>query len=202
MSELQREIQKTFLSLLPSWNQWRKSALYRRTEDFIQWLSLDVSNLKVAIRLNYSIQSLAVQFPAISLTIGNEIRDLENHEWWITPSNWQEQSEEITEYILRHIQPSPVKDLTEKAILEFLNNIENNHPSVLTAQGITYISLHDIPRGFAYLEKARNRYSEIPAPWAQTETNRLTEWLTSSPEQILDLLRKDAKKGIDILGIQ
>lgn len=200
--QLTNSLQNACLTRLVSWRKHRKYALYRRTEDFVQWLVFDTSEFSVAARPHYSIQALATQFPAESLTLGDMVRDKRGLESWITPDEWKTQHDEIVDRIIVEINPPALEPFTVDAVLEFLNHFKSDHVSAITAYGIAMIITGNIEDGYYRLRQALAQYKNIPSPWARVEEAHLNGWLSCGPEDIVSVLRQQAATGAQLLRLK
>lgn len=201
-TQLTVNFQKACIERLELWKKYRKYGLYRRTEDFAQWLIFDVSNFDIKIRPSYSIQALATQFPTIALTLGNHIRDKRGVELWLKVDDWKNRKGEIIDRIAQQIVPPALEPLTIEAIMEFFDRFESDHESAITARGIATIIAGEMEPGYAYFRQALEKYKNIPYPWARVEEARLTGWLACAPEDIVAVLRHEAEIGAQLLGLK
>lgn len=201
-TQLVLNFQMACFTRLASWHKHRKNALYRRTEDFVQWLLFDTSEFRVATRPHYSIQALATQFPTIALTLGNHIRDKRGVALWLKVDDWKKRKEEIIDRIAQQIVPPALEPLTIEAIMEFFDRFESDHESAITARGIATIIAGEMEAGYAYFRQALEKYKNIPYPWARVEEARLTGWLACAPEDIVAVLRHEAEIGAQLLGLK
>ncbi|MBI1877524.1 MAG: hypothetical protein HYR94_04715 [Chloroflexi bacterium] len=187
---------------LTTWQKHRKNALYRHTEDFVQWLLFDKSSSDVSIIPHYSVQLLATQFPSVDLTLGDRVRGERGNDLWITLDDWKMRKDEIVEQIIQQVKPSAIEPLTTRAIREFLTGFPSKHEAAITARGIVAIVAGDTEEGYHYLKQALNKYTNIPYPWARVEEIRLNDWLSCTPEDIVPILRKQAEIGAKLLNLK
>jgi hypothetical protein len=203
-TQLQREVRNACHLLLPSWFKYRKGGLYRRTEDFVQWLYFDIVEYRIALRPSFSVQDLASQIPAPVFTLGGEIRSPNGLSTWIEPDNWLHEREQILDYVVQQVRPSPEKPLTTGSILQFLHLLGDDHHSFAIAKGIALMVLGDFERGYAFFEDARSLLTRNPdpPPWVLVERGRIERWLSQGPDTIVSVLREDAREGMRILRIK
>jgi hypothetical protein len=203
-TQLQRQVRDAFQALLPSWLKYRKGGLYRRTEDFVQWLYFDIVEYRIAIRPYFSVQALAAQIPAAAFTLGSEIRSSAGLSTWIEPENWTQERDQILRYVIQQVNPKTAKPLTTELILSYLESLDDNHYCIPIAQGIASIVLGHNEVGRAFFKDARERlmHNSDPAPWVLVEKARIERWLSHGPVTIISALREDAKEGARIVGIK
>lgn len=201
-TQLTQSLQTFCSTKLSLWHKYRKFALYRHTEDFVQWLSFDTSQFEVVAVPSYSIQALAIQFPAIALTLGDRIRDQRGVDLWIKPDDWATERDMLCELIIQQIDPSALKPLAIGTICDFLDRVQSDHPTAVTERGIAAIVAGDIGRGYHCFELALEKYKKDPRAWARVEEARLNGWLLCSPEDILPVLRQQAKIGAQLLRLK
>lgn len=187
---------------LATWKKYRKYALYRCTNNFVQWLNFEHSDFDVKIRPSYSIQALATQFPTIALTVGDLVRDQRGVEWWLRVDDWRNRRDEISEQIIRQIDPPALEPLTIEVVMEFLNRFQSNHEAVVTTRGIAAIVAGEVELGYRHLHQALEKYRSIPYEWARVEEARLTGWLSCTPENIVRVLHQEAEIGAQLLGLK
>jgi hypothetical protein len=195
-------LQTACLTKLTVWHKYRKYALYRRTEDFIQWLLFDTSEFGVAARPHYSIQALATQFPAEALTLGDCIRDKRGVELWLRSDDWQPRKDEIVEQIVRQIDPPAFEPFTIEVVVDFLNRFKSEHIAAITARGIAALIAGDMGKGYAHLKQALKKNKDDPRSWARVEEARLNGWLSCSPDDIVSVLRQQAEIGAQLLRLK
>lgn len=203
-TQLQRQIRDSCHRRLPSWSKYRKGGLYRRTEDFVQWLYFDIVEYRIAIRPFFSVQDLASQIPAPVFTLGDEIRSPTGFSTWIEPEIWSREREQILDYVVQQVKPVPEKPITTESILQFLLLLGDNHHSFAIAKGIASIVLGNFERGYTFFATARNMLMRNPDPptWVVVERERIERWLSEGPDTIVSVLREDARQGARILGIK
>jgi hypothetical protein len=203
-TQLQRQVRDACHLLLPSWFKYRKGGLYRRTEDFVQWLYFDIVEYRIALCPFFSVQDLASQIPAPVFTLGGEIRAPNGLSTWIEPENWLHEREQILNYVIQQVKPAPEKLLNTELIFQFLHLLDNNHYRFAIAKGIASIALGDFEGGYSFFEDARSMLMRNPDPpsWVLVERGRIERWLSQGPDTILSVLREDAKEGMQILSIK
>ena len=201
-TQLAMNLQMECLTKLPSWRKHRKNALYRRTEDFVQWLLFDTSSFRVAVVPHFALQALAVQFPTKALTLGDRVRNTQGSGLWITPDDYKTKREEIAERIVQQVNPPALEPLTNQAILMFLERLQSTHASAVTARAVTKIVEGDFDDGYRYLNQALDKFRRISAPWARIEEARLNGWLSCASEDIIYVLRQQAQVGIQLLRLK
>jgi hypothetical protein len=203
-TQLQRQVRDTCHLLLPSWLKYRKGGLYRRTEDFVQWLYFDIVEYRIALRPFFSVQALATQIPAVVYNLGSEVRSPIGLSTWIEPENWLHGREQILDYMVQKVKPTPGKPITTDSVLQFLHLLDDDHQNVVVAKGIATVVLGDFKQGYAFFEDARSRLmrNPDPPPWVLIEKARIERWLSHSHDMIVSALREDAREGARILGIK
>ncbi|MBX7254234.1 MAG: hypothetical protein K1X50_19800 [Candidatus Promineofilum sp.] len=201
--QFQAELQRSFSPYLPHWKKYLKKALYRKTEDFVQWLVFDTVGYKTAVRPWYSIQVLAVQLPTIDLTLGGIIRSRDGFDSWLTPQVWENDAADVITHIINHIKPNAMEPLNVGSIEVLLREqfLSSDHFNAWIASGIAAIVQQEYERGYMLLGQARHVLSQVNQPWAVADTSRLDKWLKCPPETILDTLRIDARRNSEELGI-
>jgi hypothetical protein len=203
-TQLQRQVRDACHLLLPSWFKYRKGGLYRRTEDFVQWLYFDIVEYRIALRPFYSVQALAAQIPAVVYNLGIEVRSPNGFSTWIEPEMWLHDRVPILDYVIQQVKPPPEEPLNTESILQFVHLLDHDHQDVAVAKGIASIALGDFKRGYAFFEDARSMLMRNPDPpsWVLVERGRIERWLSQGPDTILSVLREDAREGMRILSIK
>ena len=202
--QFQAELQRSFAPHLPDWRKYRKKTfIYRKTEDFVQWLVFEPVGYKIAARPWYSIQALAEQCPRIDLTLGGIIRSRDGFDSWLTPQVWENEAADVITYIIGQTKPNALQPLTISSVEAFLQEqfLSGDHFSVWIASGIAAIVQQEYERGYMLLRQARHMLSQINQSWAVKDTSRLDRWLACPPESILDTLRTDARRNSEELEI-
>lgn len=197
------ELQNSFAPRLPHWRKYRRKALYRRTEDFVQWLVFDPVGFMPAVRLWTSIQALAAQLPTIDLTLGGIISSRDRFDVWLTPQLWESEKADVISYVVSQIKPNALEPLTIPSIEKFLQDqfVSSDHFSLWLASGVAAMVQQKYERGYRLLRQARQGLSQVNQPWAVADVARLDSWLGCPPQSLLGALRADARGNSEALGI-
>jgi hypothetical protein len=185
-TQLQRQVRDACHLLLPSWFKYRKGGLYRRTEDFVQWLYFDIVEYRIALRPFYSVQALAAQIPAVVYNLGIEVRSPNGFSTWIEPEMWLHDRVPILDYVIQQVKPPPEEPLNTESILQFVHLLDHDHQDVAVAKGIASIALGDFKRGYAYLIFAQTERISIQLDIIHANRGRFySKFEPKRPEQYL-----------------
>jgi hypothetical protein len=187
---------------LPQWTKYRGHGLYRRTEDFVQWLVLDPSSYKTAFRVHYAVQALAERFPVESLTLGDFVRSDLGIELSFLSESLLKNPDEFVEYTINQVSPTATVPFSARSVDDFLEERKTKHVSALVAQGIAKIAQGDIQLGRTFLCEAVDWYNCIDTPWAKSNLDRIQAWLMANDLVILERLRSDAYVGASLLHLK
>ncbi|MCL5950927.1 MAG: hypothetical protein M1132_04265 [Chloroflexi bacterium] len=187
---------------LPGWRKYGRRGLYRRTEDFVQWLHLEPSAFAARTVPQYAVQALAEQLPSVALTLGDRVRDRRGVEFWFEPGDWDTRSSEILESILEQIDPSGFEPLTPQAVIAFLERSGMDHVSAVATRGIAAIVAGSVDEGVHFLREAASWYGRMDIGWARQNEAVVRSWLSASPDDLLSVLRHDAEKGAELLHLK
>jgi hypothetical protein len=199
--KLAQKCQRTVYKQLSGWHKRGSIGVYRRTDDFVQWLIFDPMSFG-PVRPTFSIQALATQFPAEALTIGGYIQDNRGLPLYIEWDDWYSRQEELVRYMITKIEPSVFKALHESIVLEYLGNHTFEHVDELVLYGIALAATGDIDAGKHYFTQALKQYSQMDVDWAREEEQRIRSWLECSDATLLSKLREDAQAGVATLKLK
>jgi hypothetical protein len=199
--KIARNCQSACYKQLSGWEKWRSIAIYRRTEDFVQWLLFETLSFQ-AVRPSYAIQALATQFTEVSLTIGDFARTDQGTPLYIEWESWSSFHENLMEVVLSEVQPSVTVPLTTQTVIDYLDMVPNNHVNFLVTRGIANIVTGNTDLGRRNLKKAQDWYGQITTSWAREEEHRILSWLELSNETLLSKLREDAQVGATLLKLK
>ncbi|MDL1895770.1 hypothetical protein FBQ82_05820 [Anaerolineae bacterium CFX7] len=199
--QLQSKFQSVCLKYLPEWRKRSSYGLYRCTDDFVQWILFDDSRFNVQLVPHYAVQALAEQFPKEALTLGRRVQNARGGDLWIEPDSWQEQENETIRSIMAQVEPPALKPFGAQEVIEFLDRFGVSHVSAMTTYGIALVVLGNVDKGRVYLVHAAHLYKKMKAPWAEQNEQQIQSWLAHSPDELLRILRQDAKKGAKLLRL-
>ncbi len=200
--QLKLNIRAACAAHLPEWRKHRTYALYRRTEDFVQWLIFDISRFDILVVPHYAVQALAEEDPAEALTLGQRVHDSQGTDLWIRPDEWVKNESYLVNQIISQIAPPALEPLTVDAVIKFLNSFGFDHVAAITARGIASIIAGSIDEGQHYLEAAAKWYGSMNPEWAKKKEEHIRTWLACSPDALIKVLRQDAEEGVRTLGLQ
>ncbi|HEX2911257.1 MAG TPA: hypothetical protein VH186_10645 [Chloroflexia bacterium] len=148
--------------LLSDWREYSRTKaggqLYRRNQDFVQWLGFQVFSRENRVVAGYAIQALAKQNDFPGATIVKRIRKRSGEEWWVTPDEWALDSDKVVEITLKQIFPDPYRPLDNKDILKMTSKSRLKSPGEFEMHGITLVVNNQLVKGKKYLKKAFDGY--------------------------------------------
>lgn len=200
--QLSKDCQAACAARLPGWQKYRSYGLYRRTEDFVQWLFFGVSDYEVQVIPSYGIQPLAIQFPTGTISLGGRVPNSRGADYWISPEEWVAHQPKLVEHILNQIAPSVVEPLSIDSIITFLELFKERDELGMVSYGIATVVAGEFTKGLSYLEKAMTVYERSRLDWSKATAQRLKSWLAYSSDELLAQLRQDAVVGGTILGLK
>lgn len=198
---LEKNIQKALLDALSNWKKYRSHTIYRETLGFVQWISLQKSVYDGKVRLSYSIQCLATQFPNIAITLGDMLQAERGNSFWIDLEMWDKQKNNILTWVLNQTDPDPNEALTLNEVIKFLEKMNTPHIAKSEGLGIGYILNGQIASGRTNLEKVYKYYQSIEYDWGKAEASRVESWLNANDDEITSLIQTDSEKGRKLLKI-
>lgn len=135
--------------------------------------------------------------------MGGIVRSRDGFDIWLTPQVWENEAADVITYVVNHIKPNAMEPLTVGSIEAFLQEqfLSGDHFGARIASGIASIVQQEYARGYMLLRQARHMLSQVNQPWAVADMSRLDRWLKCPPETILDILRIDARRNSEELGI-
>lgn len=199
--KLAQACQRAVHKRLAGWHKRSSIGVYRRSDDFVQWIILDRTSYG-PIRPTFAIQALATQFPAEALTIGDFVRTAEHNPLSIEWDAWNMDQERFIEDILAATQPPITTPLVATVIMDYLKMVPNNQVDFLVARGIASVVLGQNEGGRHHLEQALKQYSQMDVDWAREEAQRIRSWLACSDATLLAKLREDAQAGAALLNLK
>lgn len=199
--KLAQACQRAVHKRLAGWHKRSSIGVYRRSDDFVQWIILDRTSYG-PIRPTFAVQALATQFPVEALTIGDFVRTAEHNPLSIEWDAWNMDQERFIEDILAATQPPITTPLVATVIMDYLKMVPNNHVDFLVARGIASVVLGQNEGGRHHLEQALKQYSQMDVDWAREEEQRIRSWLACSDATLLAKLREDAQAGAATLKLK
>lgn len=193
--QLLRQGQSLLKKELPSWKKYKGYGLYRRTEDFVQWIVLDPSSYESSFRIHYAVQALAERFPVEALTLGDFVRSDMGGEFRVFQETLLKDGSNFTRRVISQIKPLSSIDLTARIIDEFLAERRINHVASPVAQGIAKIMQGQMQEGRLLLEYAIQWYTHMEASWAQENMKCLQQWISADDMSLLQQLKQAAQEG-------
>lgn len=199
--QLQSNCQTACLARLFDWHKRKSYGLFRKTDDFVQWIIFEDSRFNPLIVPHYSVQALAEQFPTEALTLGRRVQSKRGGDLWISAEELNTNQADIIDAIIVQTVPSPLQQLDAQAVAKFINEFGTSHVSALTTYGIACVVLGNIDDARKFLREAAERYKKMSTSWASQNERTLQEWLSTSDEQLMHVLRQEARKGADLLRL-
>ena len=199
---LSRTWQTLLAQRLSGWTKHRTYGLYRRTEDFVQWVVLDPSIYDSTLRIHYAVQTLAEQFPTEALTLGDIVRNSQGGELRLSAELPVQDTEQILAAIVGQIAPSVAIPFSAEHVAQFLDTHQFVHGSAILARGVAAVILGDTESGRNLLKAAFDQYHQMPPIWARALADRIHTWLETEDERMLNQVRRDALVGAKLLHLK
>jgi len=200
--QLSRKWQALLAQRLSGWIKYGTYGLYRRTEDFVQWLVLDPSAYEPILRVHYTIQTLAEQFPAADLTLGGIVRNSQGGELRLNAELIVQDVEQTTTAIMIQIAPAITDSFSAESVAQFLDTRQFTHVSAFVGRGIAAVALGDKDLGQHLFRVAFAQYQQMTATWARPLEARVHKWLEIEDKELLNQLRRDALVGAELLRLK
>lgn len=201
IKKIRTRYQRQLRQLLPKWSAYRGFSLYRRTEDFVQWLTLEISESGELGVPAFGLQPIALQFPYMALSIGGRVIRPGGGDFWFNENDWSVHSQEILNAILREAKPALTEDLDSEKILATISPVVHQNQFNLASYGVALVLFGDQERGRHHLEQAAAIYGASTLEWSLKTAVRIRQWLSVSAEDIFAVLRREATLGAEILKI-
>lgn len=205
MKSFEKIYEEAILAHLPNWKEYTHPEfgvyLYRNTQDFVQWIGFDVSNRTGAIVASYSLQAFASQQRLPLGLLTSRINNKRGENLWITLDDWNLQSETIIEFTISRIKPNALVPISNKDVLRLGKNSRLQNPLEIEILGISLVLNSEFSSGKKTFEKALKRYEEIGGELKIENENRIRKWIECPINQLLPMLKLEAKKGSQLLGI-
>lgn len=201
---------KQLLSAFPTWSPWEGHAIFRKTNDLIQAILLDMPRPREGAYVYYAIYPLAIHTPTLPVTLGKRIVGNNGNDLYIkfpsTENDWQD----LLERIHKQVTPSVSEPLDLQKTIRYIETTHTKRDILLPywTLGVLYGLSGKMSESNHWLncalqnleqEKEKRLRNNLTLP------NHLATWhatilrmqkATSSPEQFKQYCDEESQKTI------